>query len=94
MRRANQYVEERKPWNLNKIPEDRPKLAATMYHLAEAVRILGLLIEPTMPASGQAIREQLSLPPETRSLREALTWGALKPGTRVKRGLPLFPKKE
>jgi methionyl-tRNA synthetase len=94
VRRANQYVEERKPWQLNKDPAGREKLACTMYHLAEACRILGLLVEPTMPAAAQAIREQFALPPETRPLKDALAWGGLPPGTRVRRGEPLFPKKD
>jgi methionyl-tRNA synthetase len=94
VRRANQYVEERKPWQLNKDPAGREKLACAMYHLAEACRILGLLVEPTMPAAAHAIREQFALPPETRPLKDALAWGGLKPGARVRRGDPLFPKKD
>jgi len=93
VRRANTYVEERKPWQLNK-EGAREKLGATMYHLAEALRILGLLIEPYMPASAEAIRKQLGLPAETRVLQEALQWGGLPKGVRIRRGDPLFPKKE
>lgn len=94
VRRANQYVEERKPWQLAKDPAARPALQAVMYHLAEACRILGLLVEPVMPNSARAIREQLSLPPETRPLNDALAWGGLPVGGKVQRGAPLFPKKE
>jgi methionyl-tRNA synthetase len=94
VRRANQYVEERKPWSQAKDPAQRPALAATLYHLAEAARILSLLIEPTMPASALAIRRQLGIAEENRALAEALTWGGLKPGTKIRRGQPLFPKKE
>jgi methionyl-tRNA synthetase len=94
VRRANQYVEERKPWSQAKDPAQRAALGATLYHLAEASRILGLLIEPTMPASALAIRQQLGIEEERRTLAEALTWGGLKPGTKIRRGQPLFPKKE
>ncbi len=94
VRRANQYVEERKPWSQAKDPAQRPALAATLYHLAEASRILSLLIEPTMPASALAIRRQLGVAEESRALSEALAWGGLKPGTKIRRGEPLFPKKE
>ena len=94
VRRANRYVEERKPWQLAKEPESRPKLAATIYHLAEAVRILGLLVAPTMPATAGRVREQLGLGEETDDLKDALTWGRLPAGGKVRRGEPLFPKKE
>jgi len=94
VRAANRYVEERKPWELAKNPADRNDLAATMYHLAEAVRILGLLIAPTMPASAASVRRQLGLADEARALRDALAWGGLPAGTRVTRGEPLFPKKD
>jgi len=94
IRRANQYVEERKPWQLAKDPAARPRLQATMYHLAEACRILALLIEPAMPNSARSMREQLKLAEDGRPLREALEWGGLRPGTKVRRGEPLFPKKE
>ena len=94
VRRANQYVEQRKPWRLAKDPQDRPTLAATLYHLAEAVRILSLLVAPTMPTAAACITRQLGLTEETAELREALSWGRLPPGQRVHRGEPLFPKKE
>jgi len=94
VRRANQYVEERRPWQLAKESDTRPQLAAMLYHLAEAVRILSLLVAPTMPTSARSIREQLGLADESRPLAAALAWGGLEPGTRVRRGAPLFPKKE
>ena len=94
VRRANQYVEERRPWQLARDPDQRPRLAATMYHLAEAVRILSVLVAPVMPATARSIREQLGLSEESRVLEEALAWGGLEPGGKVRRGEPLFPKKE
>jgi len=94
VRRANQYVEESKPWELAKVPSDRPRLAATLYHLAEALRLLSLLVAPTMPAAAAAITSQLGIEAERRPLREALAWGGIRPGTRVRRGRPLFPRKE
>ena len=94
VRRANQYVEERKPWQLAKDEQQRPRLSATMYHLAEGARILSLLIAPTMPAAARATREQLGLAEDARPLEEALAWGGTRPGTRVRRGDPLFPKKD
>jgi len=94
VRRANRYVEERKPWQLAKEPDAAPRLAATLYHLAEAVRILSLLVAPTMPAAAQSIREQLGLTDQAPVLKDALAWGGLRPGSRVRRDAPLFPKKE
>jgi len=94
VRRANRYVEECKPWQLAKDPESRPKLAAVLYHLAEADRILAILVAPIMPRTGREIRKQLGLPDETGTMEDELTWGRLQPGTSVQRGEPLFPKKD
>ncbi len=94
VRRANQYVEERKPWQLAKNPDERPRLAATMYHLAEAARILGLCITPTMPETGAQIRKQLGLGDPTGTLADEMIWGRLPKGGRVQRGEPLFPRIE
>ena len=94
VRRGNQFVEERQPWQLAKDPAERPRLAATMYQLAETVRLAGLYIEPFMPGSGRRIREQLGLAGPADTLPEAGRWGGLKPGTRVQRGEPLFPRVE
>ncbi len=94
VRRANQYIEERKPWQLAKEETRRPELAAVMYHLAEALRILALVIAPTMPVTSARIREQLGLGEETKELKDALAWGLLPSGQHITRGEPLFPKKD
>jgi len=94
VRRANQYVEERKPWELAKMRSDRPRLDATLYHLAESLRILSVLLAPTMPATAAAIAGRLGIEQERRPLPEALEWGGLRPGVHVRRGEPLFPRKE
>ena len=94
IRRANKFVEERQPWRLAKDPDARPRLGATMYQLAEAVRITGVYIEPFMPESAQRIREQLGLTKDCGTLPEAGRWGGLNPGGRVARGAPLFPRVE
>ena len=94
VRRCNQYVEECKPWQLAKDDALRPRLAATLYHLCEGVRILGLLTAPFMPEAAAAIRAQLGLGEEDRPLKDALAWGGLRPGATVDKGTPLFPKTE
>jgi len=94
VRRANRYVEECKPWQLAKDPASQPKLAAVLYHLAEAARILSVLVTPTMPHTGHEIRKQLGLPEDSGAMAAELTWGRLQPGTTVRRGEPLFPKKD
>jgi methionyl-tRNA synthetase len=94
VRRANRYVEERKPWLLAKKADARPRLAATLYHLAEAVRILAEAIAPFMPETAGKIFEQLGVTGERPPLREALAWGLLPADGCVTRGEPLFPRIE
>jgi len=90
---ANRYVERCKPWALNKDASLKERLGTVMYNLADAVRIISLLIEPFMPKTAVQIKEQLPAPDEG-SLSELAHWGKLPPNIKITRGKPLFPRIE
>ncbi len=88
---ANRYIESSAPWKLAK--ENREKLKEVLYDLIEAIRIITLLLAPFMPQTAEKIWEQLGLESKISGMTiRDISWGGLKPGTKVNKGLPLFPK--
>ena len=91
---ANKYVELCKPWALAKDANQKDRLSAVMYNLADAVRITSLLIEPFMPFTTGKMLEQLGLQKQVGDIRELAQWGKLPAGVEVQKGEPLFPRIE
>lgn len=92
--RANKYIDETAPWILAKDPAQAERLQAVMYNLAEALRIIAILIAPFVPVTAPRIYEQLGLgKPESFFMADAV-WGKLATGTKVQKGEPLFPRIE
>lgn len=92
--RANKYIDETAPWILAKDSAQAERLQAVMYNLAEALRIIAILIAPFVPVTAPKIYEQLGLgKPESFFMADAV-WGKLATGTKVQKGEPLFPRIE
>src|SRR5450759_2797090 len=96
--RANKYVEESKPWDLNKSEATRPELHAVLYNLAESLRVLAYVTYPFVPDACESLAHQLGVQPPSelgpgaRSLAEASVWGGLVAGHRTEVGELLFPR--
>lgn len=94
VRRVNQYLEERKPWQLAKDPERGIELDTTLWSAAEATRIAGLLLAPFIPQTADRLMDQLGLDPlAAGDLAEKIGWGSVELGA-VRPAGPLFPKWE
>ncbi len=91
---CDQYIDVSAPWKLAKQPEERQKLDTVLYTIAEALRIICLHIYPFMPQTAEDMAKQLGLDYDFSQplLASDMTWGALKPGTAVAKGAPLFPR--
>ncbi|MDQ2898075.1 MAG: methionine--tRNA ligase, partial [Actinomycetota bacterium] len=90
VRRCNRYVEECAPWQLAKDPEQAGALDATLASLAEAVRVLSVLLHPYMPESTGTLLDALAAP----ELHYAgAAFSATGGGRTVGELLPLFPKR-
>jgi methionyl-tRNA synthetase len=88
---ANQFVEQTKPWALAKAGDDAA-LDMALYHLAESLRILAILISPVLPQAAEGIFAQLGWTgPMTL---DAATWGGLPDGHQLGKPVPLFPRIE
>ena len=90
VRRCNRYVEERAPWQLAKDPESADQLDATLASLAEAVRVLSVLLHPYLPEATGKLLAALSAP----ELQYAGAAFSARGGGRTVQALePLFPKR-
>lgn len=89
---CNQFIDAEKPWALAKDETQGARLDAVLYHLAEALRMVGILISPVIPAAAAKIARQLAIPPEFH-LADAV-WGRLPDGHTVGQPEPIFPRIE
>ncbi len=87
----NRYIDAQAPWALAKDPAQAERLRTVLYTLAEALRVLGVLLDPFLPESALALRRQLGLGGTPR-LVDIETWGRAVSGTRVTKGPALFPR--
>lgn len=92
--RANKYIDETAPWLLAKEESQNGRLAAVMYNLLECIRIILVLTAPAMPTLMGRANRQLGLWENVEEVKweDAGTWGLTKPGTKVMKGEPLFPR--
>jgi len=89
----NKYIEETSPWALKKQARI-PELNCALYNLAEAIRIIGILIEPFMPQTSADIWRQIGFPngiPEME-FEELSQWGMIQDGHSIGKAYLLFPK--
>ena len=91
IRRVNKYIDETMPWVLANDPAKKPRLAAVMANLCEALRFAAVLISPAMPGTSPEIFKRLGI-------SEALqTWDSLSSfepgrGFNTTKGEVLFPR--
>ncbi|MFQ5657226.1 MAG: methionine--tRNA ligase [Candidatus Methylomirabilales bacterium] len=90
---TNKYIDSTKPWELSK--KDPQALERVLYHAWEALRILGLLLFPFLPDTGQAITDQLGIDDNLEKARiEQASWGDRPTSGTIRKGPPLFPRIE
>ncbi|RNA66058.1 methionine--tRNA ligase [Alteribacter keqinensis] len=91
--RTNKYIDETQPWILAKDEEAKEQLGSVMYHLAESLRHVSIMIQPFMTETPQKIWNQLGVAEEDTEWESLHQFGRLKNGSRVvKKGEPLFPR--
>ncbi|MDO5713336.1 MAG: methionine--tRNA ligase [Tissierellia bacterium] len=90
VRRTNKYVDETTPWIVAK-EGDQKRLDTIMYHLAESLRVISILIYPYLQNTAKEIRNQLGLP-ENISWEDGKVWGLSKAGNKITKGKIIFPR--
>ena len=91
--RANQYVDQTKPFSLAKDTAQAKRLDEVLYNLAETCRVLGVLLWPFIPGTATKIYAQLGLSGSPDKF-SAATWGGLNAGHAIGEPAPLFPRKD
>ena len=90
--RANKYIDENEPWVLAKDEANKPRLAAVLYNLLDAIRRCTILLSPAMPNTAPAIYEQIGASEENTKWEDAAVKYALKADVTVTKGPVLFPR--
>jgi len=90
---ANKYIETRAPWTLfkeNKLNE----ISTMLYYLAEVLRITAIAVYPVMPQATTNMWKQLGQTGDLSKVKyeDIKKWGLVKPGTKINKGQPLFPR--
>jgi methionyl-tRNA synthetase len=95
VREANGFLVATEPWVLARDAGRRRELEGVLWSTAEALRVLAILLSPVMPDASERLWRQLGIPePLAEARLDDAAWGGLRPGTRVARGEPLFPRIE
>ncbi|HEU5046356.1 MAG TPA: methionine--tRNA ligase [Rickettsiales bacterium] len=93
---ANSYIDTKAPWKQKK--EDERLMQATLYHLAEAIRCIAIMLQPFIPESAAKILVMMGYPEDKVkagiAFEELTPSYMLKPGTKIETPQPLFPRLE
>jgi methionyl-tRNA synthetase len=91
--RSNKYIDDTAPWILARSPEQAARLAAVLFNLAEAIRIVSILIQPFMPGTTPKILAMLGIDaPGLCSWQSAWSFGLYCAPGGVRKGEPIFPR--
>ncbi|MGI6737291.1 MAG: methionine--tRNA ligase [Anaerovoracaceae bacterium] len=91
VRRANKYIDETEPWVLARDEGAKARLDMVLHNLAEAIRIISVLLYPFMHTTADEIRRQFGLAPGDPQWDEAIVFDTMD-GEAVTKGRPLFPR--
>ena len=75
---ANGYLSDQAPWKAIKDPANRDQVAADLYAVLEASRVVGVVLQPLLPEFSEQLLQQLNAPSGQWSDR--LNWGQLTAG--------------
>jgi methionyl-tRNA synthetase len=91
---GNKYIDETAPWALAKSEKDRPRLGTVLYYTLESIRLSALLLAAFVPSTCEKMWSQLGMEENLweQNIKKNGKWGGLKPGRKVARPIPLFPR--
>ena len=91
VQRANKYIDETQPWVLAKDEANKPRLAAVLYNLVEALRFVTTLLQAYLPNTTPKIAAQLGYTAEDLKFETLAKFGHLTE-VKVAKGEVIFPR--
>ena len=88
VRAANAYIDHQAPWALRKTDQER--MQTVLLTLCEALRVIGILLQPFMPETMAKLLDQLAVPADRRDFAALAT--PLDTGTVLPQPSGLFPR--
>ncbi|HSU80591.1 MAG TPA: methionine--tRNA ligase [Candidatus Angelobacter sp.] len=93
--RTNKYIDETAPWALAKDPSKEGELASVMTHLVQSLRAIAVMLQPFLTTTPGLIFQQLGIVnPEEQSWESLSSFGASRGEWKVKKGDPIFPRRD
>jgi len=91
--RVNKYIVENEPWALAEKPAEASRLDSVLFHAAESLRIIAVLLAPVLPESTTTMWHQLGLDGKVTALDlNDLRWSNVLSGKTIRGGTSLFPR--
>lgn len=87
---ANRYLEEKAPWKT--VKTDLVEAGHVLVTALESLRICSSLLLPVMPSKAKELLKRLGI--ENVKWDDLASWQYFKPGARIEKGTPLFPRIE
>ncbi|MBO4291305.1 MAG: methionine--tRNA ligase subunit beta, partial [Lachnospiraceae bacterium] len=91
IRRTNKYIDETEPWVLARTESGKKRLDTVMHNLAEAIKIISILINPFVCHTSEEIRKQIGISDKPVVWDDTRRFDQMG-GVTVKRGEPIFPR--
>ncbi len=92
VRRGNRYIDETAPWALHK-SQNEERISRVLYTVLDALRIVGIVLQPFMPRTSGAIWRQIGMQEGNGAAWElARLFGLLPTGMKLDKGEPIFPR--
>lgn len=90
------YITAKAPWKLAASTDAaaRAELANVLYAATESIRLITALVSPVIPDAAAKVWQQLGLGDIAKADLQHLSWGGLKPGTKLGELSPIFPRAE
>jgi len=90
----NKFIDTEAPWALAKDPAKADELKGVLYRLIHSLALIGAMIWPVMPKTGEEIWRRLGLDFSNMTIDIPVIRRQLAPGRKVEAGEPLFPRVE